>query len=417
MLEPHPDFDPDELPPWESGPRLTYRRAATIAPTKPGWHWMPWLPIGALVLLVGRQGLGKTTLAAYVVGNLSSGRGFPDDPETRDPATCAILSLEEPAERLVARLHAIGADIERVLIVGEVEDTDEDGRKFRRPWRLPNDCTVLEQLLEEQGIAFLTVDGLGYSVAGDSHNYGNVGSALSALAAVAERTGCTILGLTHPPKGAADPITAAIGSTAWTAIARVVWLLGCDPEDETGARRVVRVSKSNFKLPENGLAFVIDDDERLDCGFVTGLRSSTVTAEDLVAASMPPGERTQREEAREMVRSILKAGPMETAELLATTRKAGVSDRTVDRARQDLGVKATPRHDPVTGKMIGWLLSLTDRATPPPSLPGSVGGVGGVVVTSSFSPSFSDQSAQSATPPTGGLVESDGVPFFDRDEF
>ena len=100
---------------------------------------------------------------------------------------------------------------------------------------MPQDCGVLEAVLSEQNVKVVVVDGLGYSVAGDSHNYSNIGSALSALAGAAERSGCAVLGLTHPPKGGSDPVTAAIGNTAWTAVARIVWVLGVDPQDEQAA--------------------------------------------------------------------------------------------------------------------------------------------------------------------------------------
>jgi putative DNA primase/helicase len=386
---------------------MTYRRADTVTPTVPNWLRERWLLAGALHLGVGRQSGGKTTFATWTTGCLSTGRPFPGDNTRRDPIACGILSLEEPADRIVARLHATGADVTQVVILGEVEALDDDCRLTRRQWRLPQDCGVLEQLLNEQAIGFLVVDGLGYSVAGSSQDYATIGSALSALAGVAERTGCAILGLTHPPKGTSDPVTAAIGSTAWTAVSRVVWVMGADPEDESGATRVVRVSKSNFKLPDDGLAFTIGDDQQYECGFVTGLSTSSVTAEELVAATMPAGERSEREEARELVRSILKSGPMETAELLKATRHAGASDRTVERARRDLNVRAKPRHDPTTGKMTGWLVELPDHpasTTPPTSPSGRVGGVGGVVMTSNYSIENSTSPPSPPTPPLLGQV-------------
>ncbi|HLM96763.1 MAG TPA: AAA family ATPase [Acidimicrobiales bacterium] len=402
------------------GPRLTFRRAETITPTKPVFLWERHLVAAGVQLLVSRQGIGKSTLASWAIGNLSRGRPFPGDRIDRDPINCAMLSLEEPDERLVARLHATGADLSRVLIIGDIETFDEDGRPFRRPWRLPKDCDVLEEFLTNNEVGFVVVDGLGYSVQGDSHNYGAVGAALSSLAAVAERTGCSILGLTHPPKGGSDPATAAIGSTAWTAVARIVWVLGIDPDDETECRRVMRVSKSNFKMPDDGLAFIIGDDERFDCGYVTGVTTSSVSAEALVAASVPGAEKTEREEARDLVRSILKAGAMETSELLKLTRAAGVSDRTVERARRDLGVRATPRHDPGTGKMTGWMVELPTSPPPsPPTIPfDGVGGVGGVGTTRDFSHTFSHQSAQTASPPKVGLDnEPTGPVYYQRDEF
>ena len=204
-------------------------------------------------------------------------------------------------------------------------------------------------------------------------------------------------------------------------MARIVWVLGVDPQDETGSLRVARVSKSNFKMPENGVAFSIGDDERWECGYITGLVASSVTAEDLMAASTPPDERTERDEARELVKSVLEGGPMETSEFLKMTRSAGFSDRTVERARRDLGVKAKPQNDANTGKMTGWIVSLPPRqASPPSSLSGAVGGVGGVDMTSSFSTSFStsfsNQSAQSATPPRQGPYPDDAL-FEDGEDY
>ena len=399
-----------------TGPSVTFRSAVDVAPDRPEWLWDRWLAVGALHLLVGRQGNGKSTFAAWVVGNVSAGRhshGY-----AGVARRCALLSLEEPAERLVARLHATAADLPGVLIFGDMEDFDEEGRPYRRPWRLPGDCSSLENVISEQGISLIVLDGLGYSLNGDTHNYGVVGSALSALAGVAERTGCAIVGLTHPPKGSSDPATIAIGSTAWTAVARVVWLLGVDPDNED--RRVVQVSKSNYKLPDAGLSFVIGDDDRFDCGYVTGIQSSHITAEAIAAASVPADEKTERQEAQEVVRQILADGPMETAELQRLTRSAGISDRTVERARRDLGVKAKPRNDPGTGKVSGWVVELPDHSAATPPLPGSggVGGVGGVDVNRDKYNTPRIQTAKTANTASVG-VGGDVAPgpFFSRDEF
>jgi putative DNA primase/helicase len=365
----------DGPPRWEStGPRMVSTRADQITPSRPQWMWDRWLTAGALHLLVGRQGGGKSTFAAWLTAQITTGRPYPDDPTCREPENVATLSLEEADDRLVARLHAAGADVTKVEVLSDVEDVDDEGRPYRRPWRLPKDCSVIETFIRDARVRLLVVDGLGYSITGDSHNYAVIGSALSALSGVAERTGCAILGLTHPPKGASDPVTAAIGSTAWTAIPRVVWVLGTDPQDETEQRRVARVSKTNYRPPDNGLGFAIGNDEAYECGYVTGLGMSAVSAEDLVAARPNDGERTEREEARDLIKSILSTGPMDTSEVLKTTRAAGVSEMTVKRARRDLGVISTPRKDPATGKLLGWSLELPDhKITAPDHRSGPVG--------------------------------------------
>lgn len=205
-----------------------------------------------LVLLTGRQGCGKTTWVAWLVGHLT--RGTPLSGEgAGPPCRVGILSLEESDGRVVARLKAAGANLERVVILGLVGDVDKAGLGYERPWRLPDDCEALATRISHDGLDLVVVDGLGYAVGGDSHNYANVGSAVSALGKVAESTGCAILGLTHPPKAGADPVTAAIGSTAWTAVARVAIVLGYDPADHTS--RVVRVAKTNYAEPVGGFSF------------------------------------------------------------------------------------------------------------------------------------------------------------------
>jgi putative DNA primase/helicase len=349
--------------PWETtGPRMVSTRADQITPSRPVWMWDRWLATGALHLLVGRQGGGKSTFAAWLSAQVTTGRPYPDDQSYREPENVATLSLEEADDRLVARLHAAGADVTRVEVLSDVEDVDDEGRPYRRPWRLPKDCSVLESFIRGTRIRLLVVDGLGYSITGDSHNYAVIGSALSALSGVAERTGCAILGLTHPPKGASDPVTAAIGSTAWTAIPRVVWVLGLDPQDESEQCRVARVSKTNYRPPDNGLGFTIGNDEEYECGYVTGLGMSAVSAEELVAARTTDGDRTERDEARDLLKSILEAGPVDTAEVLKVTRSSGMSDRTVTRARGDLRVRSSARHDPNTGRLIAWQLALPDQS-------------------------------------------------------
>jgi hypothetical protein len=255
MPDPRDGFDVDEPAPWEqSGPTLTFATAETITPTRPSWCWDRWLATGSLHLLVGRQGQGKSTFAAWVVGNASTGRPFPGD-LPHDPIRCAMLSLAEPADRLVARLSATGADLGEVLILGDVQDLDDDGRPYRRPWRLPGDCSVLEDLLRQQSVELRLVDGLGYTISGDSDNLR--GGRVSTVGAGRSRGTHRLLcrRLDPPTEGLERPGDGRIGSTAWTAVARIVWLLGADPDDETGDRRVVTVSKSNFKLPDSAISF------------------------------------------------------------------------------------------------------------------------------------------------------------------
>ncbi|MHB1988909.1 MAG: AAA family ATPase [Acidimicrobiales bacterium] len=345
--------------------RLTFEKASAIVPSKPEWLWEGWILRRALNLLTGRQGSGKTTFAAYVTAALTVGAPLPDASASRSAIRAAILSLEEPADRVTARLHAAGADLDRVLIIGDVADVDEEGRVVNRRWSLPKDIAILGELMTSQRLDLVVVDGLGYAIAGDSHNYAVVGSALAALAGEADRTGAAILGLVHPPKGASDPVTAAIGSTAWTAIPRISMVLGPDPSDETGARRVCRVAKTNYKAPVDGIHFSIANDPTFECGFIAGVGRSIVTAEEIFAIPRTPEEKGERAEACALLREILSEGAMDAKD---AARCAAMSDRVLRQARKDAGVIAEAKRND-KGRVIGWTWSLPDVQTDNPSLP------------------------------------------------
>jgi putative DNA primase/helicase len=332
---PHPDFDVDELSGRETGPMLLTTLANTVTPSKPVWVIDRWILRGAVNLGTGRQGAGKTTFAAYMVACITTAQTFPGD-TLKEPMNAAVLSLEEPDDLIVARLHAAGADLERVHLFGDVDDVDEGGRRFRRRWQLPRDIGILGEAIIKHRIDVVIVDGLGYSISGDSHNYAVVGSALAALAGEAERTDTAIIGLVHPPKGASDPVTAAIGSTAWTALPRVCFVLGVDPEDDT--KRVARVAKTNYKEPEHGISFIIGEDIEFECGYVANVAESDITAEQITGAPVTAEERSDRADAREWLISKIGQDRLDSKSIKSDWRKEGGSTRTLQRARADAGV-------------------------------------------------------------------------------
>ncbi len=406
MPEPREGFDPGELAPWE-GSRLLTIPAAEVLPTRPEWIVEGWLLRRALNLIVGRQGAGKTSFAAWVVSVATTDNVFPGD-EARAPLRAAVLSLEEPKDRVVARLKAAGADLERVTILDEVEDTGEDGRRFLRRWQIPRDISALGEAISAHGIDVVIIDGLGFSIAGDSHNYATVGSALSSLAAEADRTGSAIICLTHPPKGASDPVTAAIGSTAWTSIPRISIVLGIDPNDEN--RRVTRVAKTNYREPDAGLNFTLASDEEFEVGFVANLRFSDVSKETDHGRFGQSGEKGERADARQLLLDELAGGPQPSDEVMKAAEANGISRSTMFRARKEEKIRATRSVDPKTGRSSRWMLCLPDStvsSAPDGSTPDS--GHTGV-----------DQELQFAGGPECQPLEFgtvEGRPFYARDEY
>lgn len=346
--------DPSDVDPGE-GLGIISQWASEVIPQKPRWLWKGWLAQGVLHILSGQQSAGKTTWVAHVIAQLQQGKLG-----EREGIKVGYISLEESGDRLSGRLRVAGAESCKIALYETVRDLDKENNIIERPWMLPHDAGTLERWIEDLGLELVVIDGIGYSVKG-AQDYANVGAALSALAKVAERTACAILGLTHVKKGGTtDDIEAAIGSQAWTAIPRIVWVLGRDPEDETGERRAVAISnKTNYTRPEDAaFAFAIANDEELEVGYVTNVKTSIISPQDIVAPKATSEERSERVEAKDLIRRSLADGPIESAELLSEARKEGISERTLRRARKDLGVKTSRLKDPGTGKVIGTQVAL-----------------------------------------------------------
>jgi Bifunctional DNA primase/polymerase, N-terminal/AAA domain len=333
-----PYFDPDELArdlgvarPADDrrGSLYIARRADRVTPEKPDWVWPEYLARNIFQVAIGRQGGGKSTFASWLVGRYSAGRPFPGGLPI-EPMVCLYLSLEESDGRIVARLSANGAELSQVIVMGRLLADD-------RPWRLPSGASVIEQAIGDHRARLAIIDGVGYCVEGQQ-DYPTIAAACSLLAAVAERTGSTVLGLTHPPKGQSDPVTAAIGSTAWTAVPRMTWLIGRDPDDES--QRVLRVGKTAFREPEVGVGFVIEGDDLFDVGTVRLTGPSLVPAGALVAGMRDLREQNLRQEVAELLTAWTEDGPIAVEEARHRLAAEGltVSHPTVRRAARLAGL-------------------------------------------------------------------------------
>ena len=145
---------------------------------------------------------------------------------------------------------------------------------------------------------------------------------------------------------------------AWTAVARVEFIVGRDPQDESGRLRVLAQSKNNLSLEAGSLAYTIDADEEFEVGVVRWAGASSVAARNLTAEGEAPEALSDRMEARELLRVALADGPITAKRIIADAREVGIGERTLRKAKTDLGVKSTK-----VGHDGGWTWSLPEVCT------------------------------------------------------
>ncbi len=229
----------------ELGRRITLRRASTVEPEVVRWAWEDRIPEGALSLLAGQAGLGKSTLTAYVAAKLS--RGELDGSLYGEPCDILLVTLEDHIGAVVRpRLEAAGADLTRVHFLGVQDQGQEELLTF------PDDLPMIEKAVEHLQPRLLIVDPIvaTLSKATDAHKDQSVRRALAPLAAYAERAGVAVCAVMHLTKQEADSLLHRVsGSVGFGGAARAVLGFLRDPDDadgEVGYDRLLLPVKCNW---------------------------------------------------------------------------------------------------------------------------------------------------------------------------
>ena len=199
--------------------------ASSIRPRPVRWLWSERMPLGALTLLAGREGIGKSLVGVQLAARLT--RGELPGSHAGEPSRVLFATSEDAWEfTMVPRLMAAGADLR---MVGRVQVTDNG---LITGLTLPADADALGSYMTAYGVALLVLDPLTSVMDGriDAHREGEVRTALEPLGQLAEQARASVLGLVHLGKSmSADPVNLILGSRAFSAVARVALVARVTP--------------------------------------------------------------------------------------------------------------------------------------------------------------------------------------------
>jgi hypothetical protein len=264
------------------------------------------------------------------------------------PANALVLSAEDTAaDTIVPRLHRLGADLGRVF-VWQRQRNDEDW-----PWHLPAQAGRLEALARTDArlavidpiMAFLDDSVL-------SASDQSVRRALAPLMQLADKHHCTLLMLRHLRKqGGPRALYRGLGSIAFVAACRFAMLVARDPL-VTGQCVLAQV-RNSLGGPQPSLAYRITaGDGALPA--VEWLGASPVSADELLGGGARK-EENPRDRAAAFLEQLLAGGPRTAHDIWEAARKAGLSARTVQRAKPGVGIRC--RRVQVDGRFVSyWLL-------------------------------------------------------------
>lgn len=327
-------------------PTVVLVNGADLRPEPVMWLWPGWLALGKLHILAGAPGQGKTTIALAAAATVTSGGRWPCGARC-EPGNVLIWSGEDdPADTLLPRLIASGADRGRCYFV---HGTRVDGELI--PFDPASHMTALEEQAHAiGGVRLLIVDPVVSAVAGDSHKNTEVRRALQPLVDLGARLGAAVVGISHFSKGGAgsDPASRVVGSIAFTAVARVVLVAAKVKGDDGDDKRILARGKSNIGPDDGGFEYVIEQAEPLPgihASYVQWGASVAGTARELLrepdeaTAATDEREAGAVESACEFLRDVLEGGITPSKRVQEEAKAAGVSWASVRRASDVLNVK------------------------------------------------------------------------------
>ncbi len=359
-----------------SGSAVTARPIPTSSfvhePAEPTrWLWRNRIALEALSSVQGDGASGKSTLARWLAARVSRGELVGD---LGGPANVLWLNVEEHARRDIRPgLDRQGADIARIFRPDD-----------RAPvLRFPQHVERLHATVVLTQARLVVIDQVnGFLAAGREHS---IREAMTGLRRMAEDTACAVL-LTRNLNGdrGADPYRRGRGGGLIVDISRAAFHLGLHPDDggDPDGRRVLASIKGNLLgRAARALVLGLDATGRVVVGEEMDLLPSTLLARQQEAREQRP---EQLERAVAFLRQHRAGREVPTIEVETAAAERGLSLRTINRARDRLGVlhRRVSRRNPDGCTTQQTLLRLPgvdvqnspDDATPPspstgPALP------------------------------------------------
>jgi len=330
-----------------------------VKPRRVEWLLPGLIPFGAITVLSGQPGLGKSLLTVKLAADFSAGR-------LDRRGDVLMFTAEDPtAEVVVPRLMAARAKLTAIHF-GELNDNG-----LSIPLRFPSDTKGLRELAREHEARLIVIDPLTAHLAGnvDSFKDQSIREALAPLAALAEERRLAIVVVAHLNKGqSTDPIQRLGGSVGLPAAARSVLLLGRDPDDPDGpggSGRVLAHVKSNFAPPAPSWALrivsaTVDDWlGQFETAEIIEVGPSPYLGPDLLASSSENGGLPKvMSEAVTFLREVLSGGPLKMTDVEGEAEQAGLSWETVKRAKKHAGVETRKQRGVLNGP---WLWELAKQ--------------------------------------------------------
>jgi len=292
-----------------------------IGPIK--WAWPKWLPEGFLTVLAGESGTGKSALALRIAGCYLCGWSWPDGTEFNGKESKVLWCETEASQAItLERTKDWGLPENKILTpLDDLADVELDNE---------NHLARIEHFAKLADVRLIVTDSLSGGTHREEGRSDKMIPILKWFSALARDTGKPIL-LTHHLRKKSIFDTTEVnlerlrGSSGIGQIARVVWAIDT-PDINSSEHRRLSVIKNNLTRFAPPIGMTVND-----AGVIFD------------AAPEKPKQETQLDKACDFLLSILDKEPKPATEIFDEGKNAGLSEHTIRRAKEHLGIAAIKR--------------------------------------------------------------------------
>jgi archaellum biogenesis ATPase FlaH len=344
-----------------SATRLLTQRADKCLPKMVRWLWEDRVPLGKLTIFGGNPDQGKSLVSLYMAAKVTKGEPLYGSAKAIPASDVLILAAEDdPEDTIVPRLLAAQANLTRVYFVKSILVEQRDKTPEEREAQLDTDVQEVEKLLRANPeIRLIIIDPISsYLGSANMNREQEVRQVLTPLKKLADKTGVTILMIMHFNKNSeASAIHRIGGAVAFTGVSRASWVFV--PEEGNPDNHLMLRLKNNLAHQKGGLVYRIDT-RTIEVGdgvtsqpYVEFTGQNNTVAQDVLTGGKGEPARSpedgrpaeKRESAEDWLRDFLSGGGEYQDDVKSFSKKAGHKWRTIERAKEQLGVASTRTYD------------------------------------------------------------------------
>lgn len=281
------------------------------------WIWRPYIPRGAVTLLAGDGGYGKSWMTASIAADLSQGRPLPGQ-EAQPAQRILMFSAEDGLGQVMRpKLELLGADVGRIGASDKGFVVSEGHRD------------QIIGMVRDYDIAIVFVDPLVVYFGGkrDMFRANETREAMGLLTDVAKETSAAVVAVHHVRKSSSGSLQQKVmGSGDFVNSVRSVLLV----DISKGGQRYMTHVKSNWAATGPSLAYQFGP---------KGFQWQGLYDEE---SAGPKINRNKRGEVAKWLRVRLAGGPVPSSVILKEAEALGYCG-SLQRARKEVGVKSETR--------------------------------------------------------------------------